>query len=282
MMRRVVCSAVFAAAVSVALPAGAAERVLAIGGAVTEIVYALGAGNLVVARDTTSSFPPEVEDLPDVGYMRALSPEGVMSVAPDLILAAEGAGPPETLAVLTSADIPLVTVPEGYDGAAIAAKISVIGAALHREAEAAVLTQQIAAEMQTVADRAGTVAGDRSKSVLFILSMQGGRILASGRDTAADAVIALAGARNALTEFEGYKPLTDEAILAAAPDVILLMDRGGDTAQLDADLLAMPAVAATPAGQSRALVRMSGLYLLGFGPRTADAVADLSDRLYGG
>lgn len=282
MMRRVVCSAVFAAAVSVALPAGAAERVLAIGGAVTEIVYALGAGDLVVARDTTSSFPPEVEDLPDVGYMRALSPEGVMSVAPDLILAAEGAGPPETLAVLTSADIPLVTVPEGYDGAAIAAKISVIGAALHREAEAAVLTQQIAAEMQTVADRAGTVAGDRSKSVLFILSMQGGRILASGRDTAADAVIALAGARNALTEFEGYKPLTDEAILAAAPDVILLMDRGGDTAQLDADLLAMPAVAATPAGQSRALVRMSGLYLLGFGPRTADAVADLSDRLYGG
>lgn len=281
-MRAILRGAVFAVALGTALPSGAAERVLAIGGAVTEIVYALGAGDLVVARDTTSSFPPEVENLPDVGYMRALSAEGVMSVAPDLILAVEGAGPPETLAVLRSADIPLVTVPEGYDGAAIAEKISVIGAALGREAEAEALIKRVMADLEAVSERTGTAAGEKQKSVLFILAVQGGRVLASGRDTAADAVIALAGARNALTEFEGYKPLTDEAILVAAPDVILMMDRGGDATQYAADLLAMPAIAATPAAKSGALVQMGGLYLLGFGPRTADAVADLSDRLYGG
>ncbi|MCR9088863.1 MAG: ABC transporter substrate-binding protein [Rhodobacteraceae bacterium] len=281
-MRAILRGAVFVAALGTALPAGAAERVLAIGGAVTEIVYALGAGDLVVARDTTSSFPPEVENLPDVGYMRALSAEGVMSVAPDLILAVEGAGPPETLAVLRSADIPLVTVPEGYDGAAIAEKISVIGTALGREAEAEALIKRVMADLEAVTERTDSTAGEKRKSVLFILAVQGGRVLASGRDTAADAVIALAGARNALTEFEGYKPLTDEAILVAAPDVILMMDRGGDATQYAADLLAMPAIAATPAAKSGALVQMGGLYLLGFGPRTADAVADLSDRLYGG
>ena len=76
-----------------------ASRVVSIGGAVTEIVYALGEEARLVARDTTSNYPPEATALPDVGYIRRLSPEGVMSVRPDLILSEEGAGPPEALKV---------------------------------------------------------------------------------------------------------------------------------------------------------------------------------------
>lgn len=272
---------VFGLAVLCAVPADAGERVLSVGGAVTEIVYALGAGEMLVARDTTSSFPTEAEDLPDVGYMRALSPEGVLSVAPDLIVAVEGAGPPETLDVLSSADIELVTVPEGYDAEAIAQKIAIVGAALDRVQEADALATAVRADLAAAAAQAADRADGQKKRVMFILSTQGGRVLASGTDTAADAIIALAGGENVLPEFQGYKPLTDEAILAAAPDVILMMDRGGDHDQADEDLFAMPAIAATPAAQNDALVRMGGLYLLGFGPRTASAVADLSERLYG-
>ena len=147
--------------------------------------------------------------------------------------------------------------------------------------EANALATRVRADLEAAAAKAADRAEGQTKRVMFILSAQGGRVLASGRDTAADAIIALAGARNALTEFEGYKPLTDEAILAAAPDVILMMDRGGDHVSADGDLLAMPAIAATPAAQNGALVRMGGLYLLGFGPRTASAVADLSEHLYG-
>ncbi|MEM8958841.1 MAG: ABC transporter substrate-binding protein [Pseudomonadota bacterium] len=262
-------------------PAAAADRVLAVGGAVTEIVYALGAGDKLVARDTTSSYPEQAQALPDVGYMRALSPEGVLSVAPDLIVAVEGAGPPETLEVLHSADIELVTVPEGYDAEAIARKIAVVGDALDLQPEAAALSAKVRAEVEAASATAQGRAEGQNRRVMFVLSTQGGRILASGTGTAADAVIALAGAQNAFSEFEGYKPLTDEAILKAAPDVILMMDRGGDHSQSDADLLAMPAIAQTPAGLEGEIVRMPGLYLLGFGPRTASAVSDLSDHLYG-
>ena len=77
-----------------------AVRVLSIGGSVTEIIYALGEQDRLIARDTTSSYPAEAKNLPDVGYMRALSPEGILSVDPQLIIAEDGSGPPETIAVM--------------------------------------------------------------------------------------------------------------------------------------------------------------------------------------
>jgi iron complex transport system substrate-binding protein len=82
------------------------NRILSIGGSVTEVIFALGEQGRLVARDTTSSFSAAAKDLPDVGYMRSLSPEGVLSVTPGLILAEEGSGKPETIAVLEAADIP--------------------------------------------------------------------------------------------------------------------------------------------------------------------------------
>ena len=106
--------------------------------------------------------------------------------------------------------------------------------------------------------------------------------MASGSGTAADGIIKLAGAENAVVGFEGYKILTDEAVTAAAPDVILMMDRGGDHSVTDQVLFSMPAMIPTPAATDGAVVRMNGLYLLGFGPRTAEAVNDLSTALYGG
>ena len=125
-----------------ALPATAQEPkggVVSIGGAVTEIVFALGAQDQLVARDTTSSYPPEAAALPDVGYMRALSPEGVLATGPKLIIAAEGAGPPETIEVLAQADIPFVTVPDDYTAEGVSAKIRAVGQALGKEPQAEAL-----------------------------------------------------------------------------------------------------------------------------------------------
>src|SRR5690606_25166013 len=129
------------------------------------------------------------------------------------------------------------------------------------------------------AEKATASIGTR-KRVLFLLSAQGGKLLASGSDTAADGVIRLAGAVNAIEGYEGYKPITDEAVITAAPDVILMMDRG-DSPDPSAEIFANPAIASTPAGQAKRLVRMDAAYLLGFGPRTAAAVRDLATELYG-
>ena len=89
------------------------SRIVSIGGAITEILYALGLEQRVVAIDSTSFYPPQaLHDKPNVGYMRALSPEGVLGLSPSLILATEDAGPKEAVAVLRAAGIPFVLVPD--------------------------------------------------------------------------------------------------------------------------------------------------------------------------
>ncbi|APG49075.1 heme/hemin ABC transporter substrate-binding protein [Phaeobacter porticola] len=271
---------VFAAEVSLA---GDEKRVVTVGGSLTEIVYALGQENRLIARDTTSSFPPQVLNLPDIGYARALSPEGVLSVSPDLIIAIEGAGPPETLDVLKAADVTYVSVPEAYTAEGIRTKILTVGKALGQDTSAAVLAAKAMAELSEARQTAAQAAMQYSKpkKVLFVLSTAGGRIMAGGDNTAAAGIIALAGGVNAAAGFDGYKPMTDEAIAVAAPDVILMMERSGDHDTAPQDLLALPAIAPTPAAEAGAVIRMDGLKLLGFGPRTATAVSDLATALYG-
>lgn len=258
-----------------------ASHVVAIGGAVTEIVYALGEQDRLVARDSTSVFPPEAMALPDIGYMRQLSPEGVLSVGPDLILAEDGAGPPEAVALLRAAGVAFAPIPSGYDAAGLDGKITAVAAALGVPEKAAPALAALRADLDLLAERKAGLGP--KKRVMFILSLQDGRIMASGQGTAADEIIRLAGAENAVQGFQGYKNLSDEAATGAAPDVILMMNRGEATSQHgapDDQLLAMPALASTPAAASRAVLRMDGGYLLGFGPRTGSAALALHDAIY--
>ena len=254
------------------------SRVVAIGGAVTEIVFALGEEKHLVARDSTGTYPEAAKALPDVGYMRALSPEGVLSVDPTGIIALQGSGPKESVDVLKKASVPYVEVPETYDNEGILERIRVVGKALGVEDKAAALAAETQAKLK--AAEARTAGIDRKKRVLFILSMQGGKIMAAGAHTGADGIVTLAGAANAIEGFSGYKQLSDEAIVTAAPDVILMMDHAGPGVS-DDDLFGNAAISQTPAGQARRVIRMDGGYLLGYGPRTADAISDLSKALYG-
>lgn len=251
------------------------RRVVAAGGSAAEIVHALGLGDRLVARDTTSVYPPEVTDLPDVGYVRRLSPENLIALSPDLILAEHDAGPPETLDLLRAAGVAVVTLAQGLDPASLAAKITATADALGAPGKAGPLIAQVTADLE--AAQAAAAALPRRPRVLFVLSVQAGRVLAAGQGTSADAMIRLAGGDNAVAGFTGYKPVTDEAILTAAPDAILMMDRTGDRAADLALVRAHPALSATPAAAAGHVIRMDGLYLLGFGPRTGLALRDLSE-----
>lgn len=269
-----------ATANEIAGPLPDASRIVAIGGSVTEIFFALGEGKRLVARDSTSVYPREAFALPDIGYMRQLSPESVLSVDPTAIIALEGSGPKDAVDVLKKAKVPYLTVPEVYDREGIVRKIEIVGQAIGAKDKADALIASVDKDLRAAEAQAAGVA--KRRRVLFILSVQDGKILASGAGTAADGIIRLAGGENAITEFQGYKQLSEEAIVAANPDLILMMDRdGGDHAAADAELLAHPAVATTPAGVNKRLLRMDGNYLLGFGPRTAAAAHDLALALYG-
>lgn len=264
-----------------ALPAHAEtpERVVVLGGAVAEIAADLGATDHIVARDSTSTYPEAIAALPDLGYVRALSPEGVLSVDPGLILAEEGAGPPEAVAMLKASGVRYVEVPDGHDAAAVPLKIETIAAALDLADKGKAMAAEVAADLAEAEARAAAVT--ERKRVLFILSLQGGKVMAAGANTSAEGILALAGADNALTGFEGYKPVTEEALLAAAPDAILMMEREGPMTISDADILALPALAGSPAAANGAILRMDGMKLLGFGRRTAEAAAELHAALYG-
>ncbi len=285
-MRFLVRAAAIGAAMSAAFAPALAQdgdydtsRVVAIGGSITEIVYALGQEDRLIARDSTSIFPAEALELPDVGYMRALSPEGVLSVDPSVIITLEGSGPPEALEVLEKASVPMVTIPDAFDREGILEKVRIVGDVLGVPEKAAALADEIGADIDEAEEATADI--ETRKKVLFVLSLQGGRVLASGSGTAADGIIEMAGGLNAVTDYAGYKQLTDEAVIEAAPDVILAMDRGGDHETQADQLLTHPAIAATPAARTKSIVRMDGAYLLGFGPRTAAAARELSSALYG-
>lgn len=274
--------------VAFALPARAAEgtevfadpsKIAAIGGSITEIVFALGGQDRLVARDSTSRYPEAALKLPDVGYMRQLSPEGVLSVNPSGILALHGSGPKETVDVLKKTSIPFIEVPERYDHEGILEKIRIVGKALGADAKAAALAAEIDVKLKAAEKQTASIK-DR-KRVLFVLSMRGGKILASGSNTAADGIIRLSGGVNAVDGYSGYKQLSDEAVITARPDVILMMNNAGPGVS-DDELFANPSIRSTPAGAARKVVRMDGGYLLGFGPRTADVIRDLAASLYGG
>lgn len=254
------------------------SRLITIGGAITEIVYRLGEEGRLIARDTTSVYPPEALKLPDVGYMRALSPEGVLSLAPSAILAAEDSGPLGALDVLKKADVPMIMIPNRYDRDGILEKIRIIGAALGVEDKARALAREVDAELKAVETAARANAEARPR-VLFILSLRGGRILAAGRDTRADGIIRMAGGINVMASFSGYKQASEESLLKAQPDAILMMATAHGHDIAEEALFAHPAIAASPAGRNRALIRMDGAWLLDFGPRTASAVRALQAKL---
>jgi len=255
------------------------SRLVSIGGSLTEIVFELGKEDSLVGRDSTSMFPPEATELPDVGYMRQLAPEGVLSVAPTSILMLEGSGPPEALDVLQKASVSIVLVPETFDREGILRKIHFTGAALGEEEKADELAEKVSRDIEAAEKLTADIT--EPKRVLFILSMQGGRVLASGTNTAANGVIEMAGGVNVIQEFEGYKQISDEVLTKVQPDVILMMNRSEQLDAHNAEIMANPALAATPAAVNGKIVRMDGGYLLGFGPRTGEAVRDLATELYG-
>lgn len=254
------------------------SKIVSIGGSITEIVYALGEEKHLVARDSTSRYPKAALDLPDVGYMRALSPEGVLSVNPTGILALHGSGPKEAVDVLKKTSIPFIEVPEHFSHEGILEKVRIVGKALGVDTKAEVLAKELDAKLTSAEKQTASIK--ERKRILFVLSIQGGKILAAGSETAADGMVRLAGGVNAVEGFSGYKQMSDEAIITARPDVILMMTNAGPPVS-DDELFGVPSVASTPAGAARKVIRIDGGYLLGFGPRTAEAIHELAVSLYG-
>jgi iron complex transport system substrate-binding protein len=255
-----------------------APRVVVAGGALTEIAFALGAGDRVVGVDATSTWPPEAETRPDIGYFRRLSAEGVLSLRPDLLLAAPEAGPAVALERIAAAGVTVRTAPDIPGAAGVAPRIRFAGEALGRPAAAADLAARVEAELAEIRGKVARI--ERRPRALFVLLLRGGAPVVGGSGTEAAAILRLAGAENAAAGVQGYKPMTREAIIAARPEAIVMMESRAEAAGGIAEVLARPDIALTPAGRAERGIVMPGMLLLGFGPRTPEAVARLARALH--
>src|SRR5215203_1913646 len=165
-------------------------RIVSIGGAITEILYALGFEDRLAGVDSTSLYPAAaLRDKPNVGYMRQLSAEGVLGLNPSLVLAVQGSGPKETMDVLEAAKVPLVLVPETFSEAGLLDKIRLVGHAMGADNRAECLTEVVSGELTQLRELRARVT--KPARVMFVMSLMNGRAMAAGKNTAANEIIAL-------------------------------------------------------------------------------------------
>jgi iron complex transport system substrate-binding protein len=255
------------------------QRVITLGGDITEIVYQLGAGDRLVARDSTSTYPPEAEALPDVGYFRQLGAEGVISLRPDLILASASAGPPEVLQQIAETGIRIEHLPDSHSADGLLDKVRQIAQALKMPEAGAALAMKLGKDLEE--SQAKITAMDDAPKVLFIINTGSGALMAAGRETSADALIKLAGAENVFASHDGYKTISLESAAASAPDAIALMAHTLKALGGPAKVADHPALKLTPAAKEKRIVARDGSYLLSFGPRLPEVIVDFAEALRG-
>lgn len=250
----------------------AARRLVSLSGALTEVVYLLNAQNLLVGTDTTSLFPEAAQKTAKVGYVRQLSAEGLLSLKPDAVVGTSDAGPPVVLDQIRQAGVRVALVKAQHNWAEVQDKVKVVGRETGRMADADKLLAQLEAQWRGV--QAQVAKAQRKPRVLFVLAHSGSPQVA-GKGVAASALIEYAGCVNAINQFDGYKPLTAEAMASAAPEVIISTTQGIEALGGEAAFWMRPELALTPAFARKALVTLEASHLLGFGPRLPSAVQAL-------
>ena len=252
-------------------------RLVTVGGALTEIIYLLGAEAQLVGTDTTSLYPAAALKTPKVGYMRTLSAEGLLSLRPDAVIGTTEAGPPVVIDQLRSAGVRVELVAADHSWVEVQRKIAAVGRCAGREAAAHGLQARLDAEWAAVQREVAQRSGQKPR-VLFILA-HGASPQVAGGNTAADAVLRFAGGTNVMTGFAGYRPMTAEAMAAAAPEVLLTTTQGIEALGGVEAFWSRPELALTPAFKRRTLVHLDALALIGFGPRLPATVRTLAQKL---
>jgi iron complex transport system substrate-binding protein len=280
-IRKISASFLLVLALVVQTVRGEAPRLVTVGGAATEIVFALGAGHQVVAVDTSSTFPGAVRQLPQVGYVRNLSPEGVLSMEPDLVIATGAVGPPAARKLLERVDVPVLWLPDPLQFADLRQSVRMVASRLDREPAGNDLLETIESQLATARERAESFGSNRPR-VLFLLEPPGSGAggMAGGRDSRAAALVELAGGRNAAGDFSGFQPVSRESLLSMNPDVIFIgrsSAHGGGSGSAQS-LLEDNALAGVAAVQRDAVFEVP-LSDLAFGPRLGEATLRWNSHL---
>ncbi len=257
------------------------RRIVSVSKQINEFIYAIGAQQDLVAVDLTSIYPPEIRSLPTVGYHRALSAEGIISMKPTVFLTDGNVGPDEVLEQLRQVDIPITVMHPGSTVDSAQALLVQLGEFFKRQQAAdSVLTEWKAGMEQLWADTAGWKETKRPRVLMIHFGQIVNNYLAITRGSTADRILHWAGGENALDSIGGMSRVTPELIAAARPDIIIATDVGFDRFGSAEKFAALPGVSLTPAGRNLRIYRLDEQKIMYFGPRTPAAVREIHEWLF--
>jgi iron complex transport system substrate-binding protein len=261
-------------------PAKDLKRIICTDGALTEIVYALGFGENVVAADSTALWPDSVKKKPSIGYVRKISAEGVLSLSPTLILNNQEAGPPEAVDQLRKSGVQVYDIPGERQNRAfpvVLKRITHVAEALGVPEKGAELVKVVQADLDAVRK---AVEGKKKPKALFLFNPTVEKLTAGGLNTGAHEFMTLCGLDNVASSLDGWKPLSQEAIAAAAPEVLISSARSHQNFDTAEELLKVHGLGQTPAGKAKRVIYVdSGKFLSG-GPRAGEMAIEFLKLLY--
>lgn len=252
------------------------SRLVVLNGGIAETVWSLGLGDRVVGRDVSTTFE-EAEDLPVVTNAHDINVEAVLALDPTLVLADDRTGPAESVAQLRSAGVPVLRVPEAWSLEDIGPRTMAIARALGVPDAGRDLAGRTRTEIAT----ASSARGEPLRVAFLYLRGSAGVYLLGGDGSGADSLVEALGHVDVGSDLGlgPFTPLTSEALVAAEPDVILVMEEGLRSVGGVDGLVTLAGVAQSPAGRRRAVVAVEDGLLLGFGPRTPAVLRLLGDAI---
>ena len=256
-------------------------RVVSVSKQINEFMYDIGAQGNLVARDLTSIYPPAITRLPSVGYHRALSAEGIISMRPTLFLTDGNVGPDAVLDQLKKVGIPILVLKPGESLDSAEMLMTRLGKQFQRQRAADSVLAGWRAGMDSIrADSARWASAPRPRVLVMHFGQIINNYLGVGAGGPADQMLRWAGGANAIDSTAPMTRLTPELIARLAPDVIIATDVGFDRVGSADKFAALPGVSLTPAARNHRIYRINETELLYFGPRTPGTVRKLESMLH--
>jgi iron complex transport system substrate-binding protein len=259
------------------------SRIIPLSGDIAEIVWDLGLGENIVAVDISATHPPVLLELPKIGYERVLNAEGILAMEPTVVIGKTAAGPAEVLEQVRNAGVPVVIIeaPETIEAPLVKIERVATALGLQNDGQAQGLAVKVNDEIQAAIELGQTV--EEKPSAMVLLFQEGGVQLVAGGGTVANAMLVAAGTVDAAEAagIMGYQPITPEALVAAAPEIIVTMAGGAEAVGGLEGILALPGVAETPAGQNGRIFLYDDELLLGMTPRTGQQLMTMIADFHG-
>jgi iron complex transport system substrate-binding protein len=252
-------------------------KIVSLNGTISEILVDLGFEENIVGVDVASNYPASLQEKPKVGHSRQLSAEGILALAPDVVIATSEDIKPELAQQIRSTGVKLLLFDHHFSPNGTKELIRSMADSLDRGKKG----DSILVALQSDLEKVEAIEKKEPKpKVLFIYARGTGTMMVAGKNTQVEKMIELAGGVNAVDDFTEFRPLTAEALVAANPDVILLFDSGLSSLGGVDGLLEVQGIRQTNAGKNKKFVEMEGQFLTGFSQRLGKAVEELAKRIH--